>query len=231
MLEKEFFRFPHTPHLAWLSGTGLPRGDKVLSPREQAAMLNGTVIVEEKLDGANVGFSLDSHGNIRAQSRGQYLVVPYTGQFSRLNSWLAIHEQALRRWLVDELIIFGEWCAATHSIKYDALPDWFLMFDVYDRRAGRFWSVERRKDLASDAGLCVTPEVARGHMTLRELIDLVTRVRSRFSPGPTEGIVIRRDEGVWSDRRAKLVRPSFLQSIDEHWRRRPLKWNAMRAQH
>ncbi|MGV3590570.1 MAG: DNA ligase, partial [Gammaproteobacteria bacterium] len=27
----EFFRFPHTPHIAWL-GAGMPRDDKVLAP-------------------------------------------------------------------------------------------------------------------------------------------------------------------------------------------------------
>ena len=34
----DFFRFPHTPHLAWL-GEGSPRDDKVLLPNEVAALL------------------------------------------------------------------------------------------------------------------------------------------------------------------------------------------------
>jgi hypothetical protein len=34
----DFFRFPHTPHLAWL-GNGSPRDDKVLSPHEVTALL------------------------------------------------------------------------------------------------------------------------------------------------------------------------------------------------
>ncbi len=75
----DFFRFPHTPHLAWL-GEGSPRDDKVLSPDEVTALLAGDVVVEEKLDGANLGLSLAPDGSLRAQNRGQYLAQPHAGQ-------------------------------------------------------------------------------------------------------------------------------------------------------
>ena len=78
----DFFRFPHTPHLAWL-GEGSPRDDKVLSPVEAAELLEAHVLVEEKLDGANLGFSIGPDGAVRAQNRGQYLIEPYGGQFAR----------------------------------------------------------------------------------------------------------------------------------------------------
>ena len=71
-----FFRFPHTPHLAWL-GAGTPRDDKVLAADEAAALLAGEVVVEEKLDGANLGISLAEDGALRLQNRGQYLHPPY----------------------------------------------------------------------------------------------------------------------------------------------------------
>ena len=34
-----------------------------------------------------------------------------------------------KRQLGDRLILFGEWCAAQHSLDYETLPDWFLAFD------------------------------------------------------------------------------------------------------
>ncbi|WP_279608935.1 hypothetical protein [Burkholderia gladioli] len=40
----QFFRFPHTPHLAWL-GSGKPRDDKVLSSGEVRTLLFGDVVV------------------------------------------------------------------------------------------------------------------------------------------------------------------------------------------
>ena len=56
-----FFRFPHTPHIAWLAA-GAPRDDKVLSPEEAQALLADEVVLEEKLDGANLGFSVSPEG-------------------------------------------------------------------------------------------------------------------------------------------------------------------------
>ena len=63
----EFFRFPHTPHLAWLA-SGTPRDDKVLSPDEAHALLHHRVVVEEKLDGANMGISFSSEGVLHVQN-------------------------------------------------------------------------------------------------------------------------------------------------------------------
>jgi hypothetical protein len=54
-----FFRFPHTPHLAWL-GQGEPRDDKVLSADGSLNLLSADVVLEEKVDGANLGFSLSA---------------------------------------------------------------------------------------------------------------------------------------------------------------------------
>lgn len=161
MLMDGFFRFPHTPHLVWL-GEEEPRGDKILDVGETRALLDGNVLVEEKLDGANLGLSLDRDGGIRVQNRGQYLVQPFSGQFSRLSGWLAQHENGLRTVLQPELILFGEWMAARHSLDYTALPDWFLLFDVYDRTQQAFWSAVRRNELADKAGVAVVPCVFSG---------------------------------------------------------------------
>ena len=220
----DFFRFPHTPHLAWL-GQGSPRDDKVLSPHEVTDLLAAEVVIEEKLDGANVGFSLASDGSLRAQNRGQYLVEPHAGQFARLPAWLAQHGEGLRSVLTPNLILFGEWCAARHSLDYAALPDWFLLFDVYDRGAERFWNSTRRNELASCAGLVTVPQILHGKTTVSALKKLVGDTASRYRAGPLEGVVIRRESTDWCEDRAKLVRPDFTQAIDTHWRTRALEWN------
>lgn len=220
----ELFRFPHTPHLVWL-GEGSPRDDKVLSPKEVTALLAGEVVVEEKLDGANVGLSLSPDGRLRAQNRGQYLAEPHAGQFARLPSWLAQHGEILRAVLTPNLIVFGEWCAARHSLDYAALPDWFLLFDVYDRAAGLFWSSTRRNDLAQAAGLATVPQVLQGKTTITALKQLVATKPSQYREGSLEGVVIRRESADWCEARAKLVRPDFTQAIDTHWRKRALEWN------
>lgn len=220
----DFFRFPHTPHIAWL-GQGSPRDDKVLSPHEVTELLAAEVVVEEKLDGANIGFSLAPDGSLRAQNRGQYLVEPHAGQFARLPAWLAQHGDGLRSVLTPKLIVFGEWCAARHSLDYAALPDWFLLFDVYDRTAGQFWSTTRRNELASRAGLLTVPQVQQGKVTVSDLKKLVSDTTSRYRAGPLEGVVIRRESVDWCEARAKLVRPDFTQAIESHWRKRAIEWN------
>lgn len=221
-----FFRFPHTPHLAWL-GAGVPRDDKLLTPREASDLLAGDLVLEEKVDGANLGLSLGPDGRLRAQNRGQYLVEPLTGQFSRLSPWLARHRYALTDALDSQLMLFGEWCAAQHSLDYATLPDWFLLFDVYDREQDRFWSTTRRNTLAASSGLAVVPEIGRGRFTLAGLIDLLGIQASRYREGPIEGIVIRRESVAWCDARAKLVRADFTQGIVNHWRHRALQWNQL----
>lgn len=223
----DFFRYPHTPHITWL-GEGIPRDDKVLSPMEVKALLSGEVTVEEKLDGANLGLSLESDGRLRAQNRGQYLSDPHAGQFARLPAWLAQHGDVLRAVLKPELILFGEWCAARHSLGYDALPDWFLLFDVYDRSAGKFWSTGRRNTLAVQAGLMTVPQVLRGKTTLSALMQTVNAVTSFYRAGTLEGVVIRRESTDWCEARAKLVRLDFTQTIGDHWRKRAIEWNRVK---
>jgi ATP-dependent RNA circularization protein (DNA/RNA ligase family) len=224
----DFFKFPRIPHLAWL-GAGEPRDDKQMSPDEVKVLLSDEVLVEEKLDGANLGISLSSDGQVWVQNRGQYLIEPYEGQFSRLAAWLVPHRFPLMDLLDSSLILFGEWCAAQHALDYDALPDWFLVFDVYDRGHGRFWSTRRRDALAGSLGFAVVPRIFRGKTSQAGLHELLESQVSRFRQGAMEGLVIRGESADWCETRAKLVRSAFVQSIGEHWSRRSIRWNGLQA--
>ena len=220
----DFFRFPHTPHLAWL-GKDTPRDDKVLSAAEAAAFLTHAVVLEEKVDGANLGFSVGDDGKVRAQNRGQYLMRPFKGQFSRLNGWLAMHEETMLEVLGDHLMLFGEWVAAVHSIEYSDLPDCFLPFDVYDKKVERFLSTIRRNALLSRLGLRQIHQVGFGNFQLTELKELLFKVPSAYRIGSCEGIYLRSDDSDWLRARAKLVHPDFNQSIADHWRTKIIRWN------
>lgn len=220
----DFFRFPHTPHLAWL-GAGVPRDDKVLTECEAQEFLAHDLVLEEKVDGANLGISVDENLRIRVQNRGQYLAPPYEGQFGRLQEWLEFRADDLALALADGLILFGEWCAARHSLDYDALPDWLLVFDVYDRNMQTFWSVERRDELVRNLGLVSVPRIGSGRFTFEGLKNDVLSRPSMLRSGSMEGVVARiQDDGV-TMARAKLVRPEFVQAIGIHWSRRRIEWN------
>jgi ATP-dependent RNA circularization protein (DNA/RNA ligase family) len=225
----QFFRFPRTPHLAWL-GDALPRDDKLLSASEARALLADDVAVEEKLDGANLGISVGADGKLRAQNRGQYVTPTALGQFKNLTHWMDLRERALANALGANLILFGEWCAARHSLHYVNLPDWFVAFDVFDRAVSRFWSTSRRDSLARGLGLSVVPTLLQGTTSLPTLKSLVESASSQFGGGPVEGIVIRKQSSDWLTTRAKLVRAEFVQEIGEHWRQRPIEWNQLHRQ-
>ena len=221
-------KFPSTPHLAWLADTPL-REDKAMSEEEAQAFLSGPVVVEEKIDGANLGLSFSASGELRFQNRGNWLEGKLTGQWNALRGWAAKHEAQLRRLLPAGNVVFGEWCYAVHSIAYDRLPDWFVAFDVYDGRLRRFWSTNRRHALMKAAGLAEVPKISDGTFSLRKLEHFLRAV-SAFGDAPREGLYLRREDDEWLLERAKLVRACFTQSIGEHWSTRRLTRNVVASQ-
>lgn len=226
-MKDDFFKFPSTPHLATLAGVDI-RGDKVLSESERDEFLQHDLMVEEKVDGANLGISFDSEGNIRAQNRGAYLHLPGSGQWKKLGDWLTPRTDTLFEHLSDHFILFGEWCYAQHSVFYDRLPDWFLGFDVYDKRFGRFLSSKRRDDLFTKMGVAQVPVLARGHFAYPEVQKFLST--SKLRDQPAEGIYLRFDQDDWLAQRAKLVRPAFIQAVEQHWSRSAIRPNRLRLE-
>jgi ATP-dependent RNA circularization protein (DNA/RNA ligase family) len=220
-----FHKFPHTPHLIWL-GEGTPREDKVLSKAEAADFLSGEVVVEEKVDGANLGLSVGPDGRLRAQSRGNFLNPSHChAQWKPLWPWLAKREDEMAEALGSDLMLFGEWCYAEHTVPYDGLPDWFLSFDVFEISSRRFWSTRRRNDLLCGLGIVSVPEKHRGRGSPQQLPKLIGK--SELGSGPAEGIYLRREDRDYLLQRAKVVGPAFKQQIVEHWTRKPLVPNTL----
>ena len=225
---RAFVRYPHTPHLLWL-GSGVPRGDKILSEEQATEMLRGPVVVEEKVDGANIGLSVGESGEIRVQNRGGYLRREHAHpQFGPLWAWSKAREAALAESLGKHLILFGEWCYAVHTVRYDRLPDWFLGFDVFDRKEAGFWDTARRDNLLSHLGLRPVPRIAKGRITRARLSALIGI--SVVGREPMEGIVARQEGSGRTLLRAKVVREAFTQAIQDHWSRKPLRPNGLHVE-
>jgi hypothetical protein len=223
-------KFPHTPHLAWL-GPGSPRVDKVLSGAEARKFLDTPIVVEEKMDGANIGIYFDATNTMRVKNRGTILEPGGHPQFQALWPWLAQRHGILHEALNGRLALFGEWLFAVHSVRYRKLPDYFMAFDVYDRESKRFWSADRRDQWARELGLFTAPVVATGTFKLNELEDLLSSLSSRYGDESAEGLYLRKDLEGWLASRAKLVRPEFIQAIGEHWAKRTLEKNLLQPEH
>lgn len=219
-----FLKFPRTPHLAVPEGADI-RDDKAMSGREREAFLRHELVVEEKVDGANLGISFDADGNARAQNRGKYLHFPEGGQWKALEKWLHGRRRQLFAGLDTRYLLFGEWCYARHSIGYDRLPDWFLGFDLYDRRERRFLCCALRNLLFNKMDIARVPLVAKGRFSHDQLQELLAT--SELSDQPAEGLYLRYEEGDWLEQRAKLVNPDFVQAMGEHWSKRAITPNRL----
>jgi atypical dual specificity phosphatase len=137
-------KFPRTPHLI---DVGAATVDDVHTDLANFQPLSRRtrIVITEKIDGANMGFSLSScRDRIVVQNRSHYVNSTSHEQFKKLNAWLVQHDQDLRHvldrdpYFAERYILFGEWAFATHSIAYTELPDWFLAYDLYDRSSKTF---------------------------------------------------------------------------------------------
>jgi hypothetical protein len=248
-------KYPRTQHV---EGSRLQPGDEDLAAVPWSELRGRPLVVEEKLDGANSGLSFDARGELLLQSRGHYLRGGGNErQFSILKSWAHARSTQLSEILGDRYLVYGEWLFAKHTIFYDALPHYFLEFDVLERPSGDFLSTDRRRELLGSLPLVPVPVLARGRFErLDELTALVQRSRykselwrDRLDESAREGSVdpsrVRREtdasdlmEGLYLKveeegrvtGRFKFIRSGFLQAVLDsgtHWQDRPLVANRL----
>ncbi|CAE7776434.1 unnamed protein product [Symbiodinium sp. KB8] len=191
----DFFKFPRTHHIADAGGSGVTRDDLVMSSGDAEQFLakgSATVSVEEKVDGANLGFSVDpTTQQLMMQNRGHFVNEETAAQWSGLKEWLQVHRFELYDVLqpAGRHILFGEWCYAVHSLEYKALSDTFLAFDVYDREEGCFYSIKRRNEFLAETSIRTVPLIRSSTFrTVAELLPLLdTPSAFRGDGEPVEG--------------------------------------------
>jgi hypothetical protein len=66
--------------------------------------------------------------------------------------------------LGSRFILFGEWLYAKHTVFYDALPHYFLEYDVLDLEMQVFLSTKRRQQLLTGLPLVSVPVLFTGKM-------------------------------------------------------------------
>ncbi|KAI4842859.1 hypothetical protein E4T45_08877 [Aureobasidium sp. EXF-8846] len=233
------YKFPRTRHLFNIGSA--TRDDLILSSSDAEAFLQSsdpstTVVVEEKVDGANLGISLDSSGAFRVQNRSHYVNSKSHAQFKKLDKWLEDHYEGLStvldakssqpgRW-----ILYGEWLFAKHSIHYTNLPDLFLAFDLFDTETGSFLSREVLSERLKDTNIHQVKVVDMEKLDEQFLLDIVRTRQSSYYEGVVEGVYLRRQKDGKTIDRAKIVRSDFIAG-DEHWNRRGVTPNTMTGYH
>jgi hypothetical protein len=202
---------------------------------------NQQLIVEEKMDGTQVGLQFDAQAQPVLQSRGT--IITSEAEFSWLKSWVWQHYQSFYDCLQQRYIVFGEWLWAKHTIFYDRLPHYWLEFDVYDRVRSTFLSTSARQQLFTGMdfihSVCVMDSLKQSNLTeLGSKIGKSAFISSQAyqqldsqelaqtgTTGLMEGLYLKVEDEQQVIARYKLVRPEFIEQIvnkAEHWRQRPL---------
>ncbi|KEQ61141.1 uncharacterized protein M437DRAFT_76709 [Aureobasidium melanogenum CBS 110374] len=229
MPERPFIhKFPRTRHLFNIGSAS--RDDLILSSSDAQAFLQAsnsstTIAVEEKVDGANLGISLDFSGAFKVQNRSHYVNRKSHAQFKKLDKWLDDHYEGLSAVLDSEhshpgrWILYGEWLYAKHSIHYTTLPDLFLAFDLFDTETSTFLSRDALSERLKGTNIHQVSRLEPESLDEQSLIDLVRTQKSSFYDGVIEGVYLRRQKDGKTIDRAKIVRSDFIAG-DEHWNRR-----------
>ncbi len=222
----DFTKYPRTPHLFGSSGTD---DDKHLGRQESLEFIaDASLIVEEKLDGTNVGIHFTSTGRTVLQCRGHEITPGMHAQYDLLKQWTMGKRHLLETMLEDRLLLFGEWLYARHSIHYRRLPHYLFEFDIYDKRRQEFLDLASRLNMLEGTGIPTVPVIHRGALTADELPRLIgpSRFESGFDNPRTgttdnlmEGLFLRIESGGRVTGRAKFVRPEFVEKVmhSEHW--------------
>lgn len=233
-----FVKYPRTPHLFGSKGTD---DDKHLGEKASRAFIaDDSLIIEEKLDGTNVGLHFDERGDLVLQCRGHEIREGMHPQYDLFKQWASVKRLTLQERLGTRYILFGEWLYAKHSVFYRQLTHYFYEFDIYDKVDAAFLSLERRLKILSGSGIETVPVIHRGKINQSELADLITdsHFDSLFDNPLTmqtdsimEGLYLRVEQGGHATGRAKFVRKAFVEKIKQstHWQHQEMVPNELAA--
>jgi hypothetical protein len=232
----DFTKYPRTPHLFGSRGTD---DDRHLGHKESLDFIaDASLIVEEKLDGTNVGIHFTSTGRMVLQCRGHEITTRMHVQYDLFKQWTMGKRPVLEAMLEDWLLLFGEWLYARHSLHYRRLPHYFFEFDIYDKKRHLFLDLASRLKLLEGTGIRTVPVLHRGPATADQLRGLIgpSQFDSQFENPVTsrtdnlmEGLYLRTEAGGRVTGRAKLVRPEFVEKVkqSEDWQRQAVLPNLL----
>jgi RNA ligase-like protein len=232
----DFIKYPRTPHLFGSKGTD---DDKHLGEEESSRFIaDGSLIVEEKIDGTNVGIHFSDDGETVLQCRGHLITEGMHPQYDLFKQWTAVKRNVLEERLETRFILFGEWVYARHSVYYRQLTHYFFEFDIYDKEAEAFLDLEQRLNLLEGTGIETVPVVHCGALNRSDLEGLIgsSRFGSQFENPSTkqtdnlmEGLYLRTEANGVVTGRAKFVRPEFVEKIKQstHWQHQAMVPNEL----
>jgi len=197
----KLYKYPRTPHLPFSKGA--TDDDKVL---KSTAHFDGKeIVITEKMDGENTTIYKDYyHARSLDSKHREY------HSYLLNNTLPKLQYQIPEGWRV-----CGEYLYAKHSIVYNNLEDYFLMFSIWNEK-NQCLSWPETEEYAELLGLYTVPVLYTG--MYQE--DIVKRIAEETTKKGGEGIVIRTTEAFdyedFSTHIAKYVRENHVQT-NKHW--------------
>ena len=179
-------------------------------------MNDDDVFIAEKVDGAQLGVSIDENYKIVIQNRSHYVNSKSHSQFEKLDKWIMDHSQSLYEILDQDTILFGEWLYAKHSIAYTNLPDYFLAFDLYNKKKKLFYNRKILEEKLKNTNIHYIREMYNGKIKDKNQLLKMIDQKSEYTEGKVEGIYLKIFEDNYIKNRCKLVRNDFICG-NEHW--------------
>lgn len=212
----DIIKFPRTRHLANIGGAS--REDLLLEQNDINQFLTNEIFIEEKIDGANMGISIEPETyKILFQNRSHYVTPNYAAQFKKLDIWRDTHQSELYEILEPgRHILYGEWVFSKHSIHYTNLPDYFIAFDLFDKKTGKFCSRNKLEELLKNTTIQQIKLVTKGKFKNIDQIIKLVNSNSEYYSGKLEGVYVRICDENYTLKRAKIVRNDFICG-DTHW--------------
>lgn len=232
----DFIKYPRTPHLFGSKGTA---DDKHLGQDESTKFIaDPSLIVEEKIDGTNVGIHFSESGELVLQCRGHLISEGMHPQYDLFKQWATVKRHTLEERLGQRFILFGEWVYARHSIWYRKLSHYFYEFDIYDKTLQAFIDLDQRLALLENTGVETVPIVRRGAVSRTAMESLIDRsafdsqFENPFTGRPDdlmEGLYLRTEADGIVTGRSKFVRPEFTEKIKQstHWQHQAMVPNEL----
>ena len=128
--------------------------------------------------------------------------------------------------LNQDTILFGEWLYAKHSIDYNNLPDYFMAFDLYNKKKKLFYNRDKLVEALKDTNLHYVREMYRGKIKDKNHLLKMIEQKSDYTDGRVEGIYLKIFENDYVKARCKLVRNDFICGND-HWNKGIMQKNTL----
>jgi hypothetical protein len=225
-------KYNRTPHLPWSKGA--TNDDKIAKSIDR--LIGVPIVITEKLDGSNASIERD----------GVFARTHAHGPAHPSFDWLKAFHSSLNQVMIPRHYqLFGENVWARHSLSYNALPGYFLLFGVREWRdddliqsglfAWRSWDGPDGVEFwAKEIGVPTVPVLFKGMVkSAQELQDLTEGFLKQLSlcGGEREGVVARVasafDDHEFSQCVCKMVRFNHV-NTDIHWANQPIVKNKLK---